>query len=76
MCALPLYTVIDGVEYSSSSDKNKELTMRVDAGFAGIGCTKYSGQSTERREIGMDANHSTFDFILISPPTPGYSHVQ
>jgi hypothetical protein len=73
---LPLYTIIDGVEYASSSDKTKELTMRVDAGFAGIGCTKYSGQSTERREIGIDANNSTFDFILISAPTPGYSHVQ
>jgi len=73
---LPLYTVIDGVEYASSSDKTKELTMRVDAGFAGIGCTKYSGQSTERREVGTDANNSTFDFTLIFPPTPGYTHVQ
>jgi hypothetical protein len=73
---LPLYTVIDGVEYAPTSDRTKELTMRVDAGFAGLGCTKYSGQSTERREIGFDINNSTFGFVLISPPTPGYTHVQ
>ena len=73
---LPLYTVIDGVEYAPDADRTKELTMRIDAGFAGLGCTKYSGQSTERREIGFDVNNSTFDFILISTPTPGYTHVQ
>ncbi len=73
---LPLYTVIDGVEYAPNAEKTKELTMRVDAGFAGLGCTKYSGQSTERREIGFDINNSTFGFTLISPPTPGYTHVK
>jgi hypothetical protein len=74
--ALPLYTVIDGVEYATSSDKTKYLTMRVDAGFAGLGCAKYSGESTERRELGLDVNNSTFDFILLTRPTIGYSHVQ
>ncbi len=73
---LPLYTVIDGVEYATNSDATKELTVRVDAGFAGLGCTKYSLQSTERREIGMDVNNSTFDFILLGPPTPGWSHLE
>jgi len=73
---LPLYTVIDGVEYGPDADRTKELTMRVDAGFAGLGCTKYSGQSTERREIGFDVNNSTFDFILLPTPTPGDTHVQ
>jgi len=72
---LPLYTVIDGVEYATNSDATKELTARVDAGFAGLGCTKYSKQSTERRETGMDVNNSTFDFILLGPPTPGWSHL-
>jgi hypothetical protein len=72
---MPLTTVIDGVEYASSSDKTKELTARVDAGFAGIGCTKYSKQSTERREKGMDVNNSTFDFILLPEPTPGWWHL-
>lgn len=74
--AFPLYTVIDGVEYASSSDKTKYLTMRIDAGFAGLGCAKYSGESTERREMGLDVNNSTFDFILLERPTIGYSHVQ
>ncbi len=74
--ALPLYSVIDGVEYASSSDKTKYLTLRVDAGFAGLGCAKYSGESTERREVGMDVNNSTFDFTLLPGPTVGYSHVQ
>jgi len=74
--ALPLYTVIDGVEYATNSDATKELTARVDAGFAGLGCTKYSMQSTERREIGMDVNHSTFDFILLSMPTPGWTDLE
>jgi len=50
--------------------------MRFDAGFAGLGCAKYSAASTERREIGMDVNNSTFDFILLEGPTIGYSHVQ
>ncbi len=74
---LPLYTVIDGVEYATSSEKTKELTARVDAGFAGIGNSKYSGKSTERREVGMDTNNSTFDFVLVpDKPTPGYSHAE
>lgn len=72
---MPLSTVIDGVEYASSADNVKELTVRVDAGFAGIGCSKYSGQSTERGEVGVDTNNSTFDFILLPRPTPGYSHL-
>ena len=74
--AFPLYSVIDGVEYASSSDKTKYLTMRLDAGFAGLGCAKYSAASTERREIGVDVNNSTFDFILLEGPTVGYSHLQ
>ncbi len=73
---IPLYTVIDGVEYATSATSTKELTINVDAGFAGIGMTKYSGQSVERRELGLDTNDSTFDFVIIAPPTPGYSHVQ
>jgi hypothetical protein len=73
---LPLYTVIDGVEYATNPDVVKELTARVDAGFAGLGCTKYSLQSTERREWGLDVNNSTFDFILLPSPTPGWSHLE
>ncbi len=71
---LPIYTVIDGVEYSANPAAAKELTVRVDAGFAGVGVTRYSATSVERREPGLDTNNSTFDFVNISPMTPGYFH--
>jgi hypothetical protein len=73
---IPVDQVIDGIEYASNSSATKELTKRVDAGFAGLGCTKYSGQSTERRELGLDTNDSSFDFVLVPRPTPGYSHAE
>jgi|WetSurMetagenome_2_1015567.scaffolds.fasta_scaffold202111_2 hypothetical protein len=69
---IPIAKVIDGVEYNSNPVYSKEMTVRVDAGFAGIDVLRYSGQSTERREPGLDTNNSTFDFILIPHPTPGY----
>ncbi len=72
---IPLDELIDGVEYASSTTSTKELTRRVDAGFAGLGNTKYSGQSTERRELGLDTNDSSFDFILLPDPTPGWSAI-
>ena len=74
--ALPISTIIDGVEYASHTSVTKELTARVDAGFAGLGCTKYSGQSAERRELGLDTNNSTFDFLLAPHATPGYSYFE
>jgi hypothetical protein len=73
---LPISTVIDGVEWSPNPELAKELTVRIDAGFAGIGVVKYSGMSTERREPGMDSNNSTFDFVTIPHATPGYFHAQ
>ena len=75
MALIPISTVIDGIEYASTTEATKELTYRVDAGFAGIGNSRYSGQSAERRELGLDTNDSTFDFELTTP-TVGYSHVQ
>jgi hypothetical protein len=71
---IPINTVIDGVEYNVNPTYSKELTVRVDAGFAGIGIAKYSGQDTERREVGLDTNNSTFDFVNPPSPTPGYFH--
>ena len=73
---IPIATVVDGIEYASTTEATKELTYRVDAGFAGLGNSKYSGQSTERRELGLDTNDSTFDLELSARPTVGYSHVQ
>ncbi len=70
---IPIEKVIDGVEYASNPyTTTKEMTVRIDAGFAGVGITKYSGQSTERREPGLDTNNSTFDFVVIPYATPGY----
>ncbi|MFA4947111.1 MAG: DUF4876 domain-containing protein [Candidatus Krumholzibacteriia bacterium] len=70
---IPIEKVIDAVEYASNpTATTKEMTVRVDAGFAGIGITKWGGQSTERREPGLDTNNSTFDFVVIPRPTPGY----
>jgi hypothetical protein len=73
---IPISNVIDGVEWSPNPSLRKEITVRVDAGFAGIGVVKYSGQSTERREPGMDSNNSTFDFTTIEHATPGFFHAQ
>jgi hypothetical protein len=70
---IPIDKVIDAVEYASNPYvTQKEITVRVDAGFAGVGITKYSGQATERREPGLDTNNSTFDFVVIPYATPGY----
>lgn len=69
---VPISTVIDGVEYSSNPNSQKELTKRIDAGFAGIGMSKYSGKSVQRRQPGFDTNNSSLDFIILDHPTPGY----
>ena len=71
---IPIETVIDGVEYSANPEKQKELTKRVDAGFAGVGIAKYTGKSTERRTPGFDTNNSSIDFVVLEHPTPGYQH--
>jgi hypothetical protein len=71
---IPIKNVLDAVEYASSIEKQKEVTSRVDAGFAGVGISKYSGKSTERRIIGFDTNNSSLDFINLDAPTPGYQH--
>ncbi len=71
---IPISTVIDVVEYSASAEKQKEITARLDAGFAGIGIEKYSGKSVERRKAGFDTNNSNLDFVNLNKPTPGYQH--
>jgi hypothetical protein len=69
---IPINTVIDAVEYASNSESNKELTKRLDSGFAGIGMIKYSGKSVERRVPGFDTNNSRLDFVILDKPTPGF----
>lgn len=71
---IPISTILDGVEYSASPEKQKELTKRIDAGFAGVGIAKYSGYSTQRREPGYDTNNSSIDFVNLEHPTPGYQN--
>ncbi len=67
-------TVIDGVEYQSSPNYLKTLDLRIDRGFAGVGLTRYSGMSLERKFPGLDTDNSTVDFHIIPHPTPGYQY--
>ncbi len=69
---VPLNTIIDGVEYSINGNSIKLLTRRVDAGFAGVGLSRYSGKSVQRRQPGFDTDNSSLDFIILNQPTPGY----
>ncbi len=69
---IPLWTIVDGVEYASSTDATRYMTIRVDAGLAGIGMGKYSATSVQRRFPGLDSNNSTFDFENTRPPSPGW----
>lgn len=79
----PVLDVIDGVEYAADYSYHinlKALDYRIDAGLAGYQITKaYTGRSIERHnpatgEPGYDTNNSTFDFVTIKYPTPGYQH--
>ncbi|MCK4349580.1 MAG: DUF4876 domain-containing protein [Candidatus Krumholzibacteria bacterium] len=71
---VPLETIVDAVEYSSNPDSPKYVTIRIDAGLGGNGMTRYSARSIERRYPGLDSNNSTFDFVIVDTPTPGYQH--
>jgi hypothetical protein len=70
---IPLYTILDGVEYSGNLPPYRYLSSKIDATPGGLGITRYSGQSMERKLPGLDTNNSSFDFETITP-TPGYSH--
>ncbi len=73
---VPLSTILDAVETAENPSPTfrRYLTLRIDAGLGGIGMTKYSGQSIERKVPGFDSNNSSFDFDIVGAPTPGYSH--
>jgi hypothetical protein len=72
---IPLYTIIDAVEYSANPSSPRYMTIRLDAALGGNGITRYSGVSMERKVPGFDTNNSAFDFET-TVPTPGYSHVR
>jgi hypothetical protein len=69
---VPMCTILDGVEYSVDLNTFKGLTTRVDAGFAGVGISRYSGKSAERRQPGFDTDNSSLDFVVLEHPTPGF----
>ena len=71
---VPLWTIVDAVEYSSNPESDKYISREADAGLGGNTMTKYSARSIERRFPGLDSNNSTFDFVIIGPPTPGTQH--
>ncbi len=64
-------TIIDGVQYVSSSSSNHKLDKRVDKSYI-LSPAKYSGSSMRRREDGIDTNNGLLDWEQISTPTPGY----
>ncbi|GAB4172869.1 MAG: DUF4876 domain-containing protein [Calditrichia bacterium] len=72
---IPYTSIVDGVEYHSSvisEADDKYLGEDIDAGYTGVGVTRYEQQSVERIQPGYDTDNSTIDFKIISPPTPGY----
>ncbi|MFZ5515418.1 MAG: DUF4876 domain-containing protein [Candidatus Zhuqueibacterota bacterium] len=71
--------IVDGVEYAPEADHVKVLDSRIDAGLAGYTISAYSGKSIERHHPetggpGYDSNNSTFDFVRLYHPTPGWQH--
>lgn len=74
-----IFDIVDGVEYSSNPDHVKALDPRIDAGLAGYTIQRYSGKSIERHHPetgapGYDTNNSSFDFVSLFHPTPGWQH--
>ena len=72
-------SVVDGVEYASDADAIKSVDPRIDAGFAGYQVQRYGGKSIERHHpetgaAGYDTNNSSFDFVSLYHPTPGWQH--
>jgi hypothetical protein len=69
---IDISTVVDAVEYQSSLPPTlqKTLDARIDRGVA-LSPPRYSGQSMQRAEPGMDSNDATLDFVIIPLATPG-----
>ncbi len=68
---IDISTILDGVEYQSSGTRRMTLDDRVDRGWV-QSPPKYSGQSMQRREPGVDTNDGTLDWEILPHPTPGY----
>ncbi len=63
-------TILDGLEYQSSSTSRLTLDDRVDRGWVQAP-PRYNGQSMQRREKGVDTNDGTLDWVVLPSPTPG-----
>jgi len=68
---IDIETILDGVEYQSSSNNRKTLDFRIDRGLI-QSPPKYNGESMQRREKGNDTNDGTLDWNIIHKPTPGW----
>jgi hypothetical protein len=71
--------VIDGVKYGDPSNEHKVIQKIIDSGYSGFGILRASGRSIERHHPetggpGYDTNNSSFDFVSLSRPTPGWQH--
>lgn len=63
-------TVIDGIDYKSSTTSKKTMDNRIDKSFA-LSPPRYSGKSMQRREPGGDSNDAISDWEILNSPTPG-----
>jgi hypothetical protein len=63
-------TIVDAVEYSSSSSHIKTIDDRLDRGLI-QSPPRYGGKSMQRKEPGMDTNDGSLDFEILPAPTPG-----
>jgi Protein of unknown function (DUF4876) len=68
---IDIETIIDGVEFQSSGNTRITLDDRIDRGWI-KSPAKYSGESMQRREKGVDTNNGTLDWIILPKPTPGW----
>ena len=67
---IDITSILDGVQYKSSTTSSKTLDSRVDKSFM-LSPPRYGGQSMQRREPGGDSNDAMSDWEIIPAPTPG-----
>ena len=68
---IDISTVIDGIQYKSSTTTRKTIDSRIDKGYV-LSPPRYSGRSMRRREPGVDTNDGTLDWEMTQGATPGF----
>ncbi|HPI38508.1 MAG TPA: DUF4876 domain-containing protein [Ignavibacteriaceae bacterium] len=68
---IQIETIVDGIQYKSGHTTKKTLDSRVDKSYC-LSPPKYSGQSMQRREPGVDTNDGLLDWEILPKSTPGY----